>query len=293
MLVVAISTRALFNFSEGNKVFEKDGLSAYKAYQREFESQALEKGVCYNLVKKLLNLNINRDKPVVEVILCSRNSADSGLRVFNSIEHYGLAITRAIFSDGQPVYQYLKAYKVDLFLSANAVDVADALKIGIAAATILTDKIQQYSEKNPQLRVAFDADCVLFSDEIEKINQQHGLDAFIKNEKQHAHIALPQGPFSSFIRGFSKMQQALSDKSLIRTALVTARSAPAHERVIRTLRSWNVTIDESFFLGNHDKSNVLSVYEPDIFFDDRLTNCTRSAEKVPTGHVPYGVTNQE
>ena len=292
MLVVAISTRALFNFSEENKVYEKKGLKAYKEHQRKHESIALEKGVCFNLVRKLLNLNNNNQKPLVEVILCSRNSADSGLRVFNSIAHYDLSITRAIFSDGQPVHKYLQAYGADLFLSANAQDVADAINLGIAAATILTDQIKQYDENSTQLRVAFDADCVLFSDEIEKINQQHGLDAFTENERKHAHKMLPHGPFSSFIKGFSKIQQTLTDASIIRTALVTARSAPAHERVIRTLRSWNVVIDESFFLGNNDKSNILSVYQPDIFFDDRVSNCQKSAEKVPTGHVPYGITNQ-
>ena len=294
MLVVAISTRALFDFSEENSVYEKKGIASYTQYQHKNEHIPLSQGVCFPLVKKLLHLNTLSDKPLVEVILCSRNSADSGLRVFNSISHYQLPITRAIFSDGQPVHHYLKSYDADLFLSANAEDVKNSLALGIASATILSMPQQPFDERaNTQLRIAFDADCVLFSDAIEKINKEKGLAAFGENEKKHAHIALPDGPFSTFIKKFSNIQSILQDPTQIRTALVTARSAPAHERVIRTLRQWNVVIDESFFLGGHNKAAILSAFKPDIFFDDRFANCTESSQHVATGHVPYGITNEE
>lgn len=292
MLTVAISTRALFDFSEANAVYENQGLEAYKAYQIQHESKPLAKGVCFPLVRKLLSLNSHSKEPLIDVVLCTRNSADSGLRVFNSIEHYQLPITRGIFSDGRPVHDYLKAFGVQLFLSANADDVGHALSVGIAAATILTPRLSVKSAPFiDQLRIAFDADCVLFSDDIEKIHLKHGLDAFTANEKRFAKEMLPQGPFSQFARAFSTLQRALPESHLIRTALVTARSAPAHERVILTLRSWGVSIDESFFLGGRDKSSILSVYQPDIFFDDRLSNCEKSSLAVPTGHVPFGVTN--
>ena len=228
MLVIAISTRALFDFTEENSVFEENGLDAYTNFQLTNENTPLTQGVCFPLVKKLLHLNNLSNKTLVEVLLCSRNSADSGLRVFNSINHYQLPITRAIFSDGQAVHHYLKAYRADLFLSANAVDVKNSLSLGIASATILPTKQAAFDElDNNQLRIAFDADCVLFSDAIEKINQKHGLEAFSKNEKLNAHIALPDGPFSSFIRKFSDIQKKFPDQKPIRTALVTARSAPA------------------------------------------------------------------
>ena len=294
MLVVAISTRALFDFSEENTVFEREGVASYTKHQHDNEHIPLSQGVCFALVKKLLHLNNMSDKPIVEVILCSRNSADSGLRVFNSISHYQLPITRAIFSDGQPVHHYLKSYNADLFLSANSDDVKSTLALGIASATIISMPQQPFDEyDNSQLKIAFDADCVLFSDAIEKINQEQGLAAFSENEKKHAHIALPDGPFSPFIKKFSDIQSGLHDPSQIRTALVTARSAPAHERVIRTLRQWEVVIDESFFLGGHNKAAILSAFKPDIFFDDRFANCSQSSQHVATGHVPYGITNEE
>lgn len=293
MLTVAISSRALFDFSEANAIYENEGLSAYKAYQIKNESKPLNKGVCFPLVRKLLALNEHAEQPLIDVVLCTRNSADSGLRVFNSITHYALPITRGIFSDGRPVHDYLKAYGVQLFLSANAADVSQSIAVGVAAATILPQDNHQETRPLPdQLRIAFDADCVLFSDDIEKIHLQYGLDAFAENEKKHAKEMLPQGPFSAFAKAFSTVQKALpTDCQLIRTALVTARSAPAHERVILTLRAWGVSIDESFFLGGHDKSRILSVYQPDIFFDDRISNCVKSAQAVPTGHVPFGITN--
>lgn len=292
MLVVAIGTRALFDFTEENHVYENQGLDAYKQYQLEHEEKPLTLGACFPLVKKLLHLNSLTDNPLIEVILCSRNSADSGLRVFNSISHYQLPITRAIFSDGQPVHNYLQAYDVDLFLSAHVQDVKNSLHLGIASATILPLQQKPFDfSTNHQLKIAFDADCVLFSDAIEKINQEQGLAAFSANEQENARVALPDGPFSSFIKKFSVIQKQLPESNHIRTALVTARSAPAHERVIRTLRSWQVNIDESFFLGGHKKSSILAAYKPDIFFDDLQANCDASSEFVATGHVPYGVTN--
>ncbi|HAV93285.1 MAG TPA: 5'-nucleotidase [Proteobacteria bacterium] len=294
MLVVAVSSRALFDFSEENAVFERSGLQAYQKYQRAHESIPLKQGACFSLVRKLLSLNQHVDTQAIEVILCSRNSADTGLRVFNSITHFGLPITRAFFTDGQPVHPYLKAYHIDLFLSAHEHDVVSALNSGIAAATILpppTATLEPHDSQ--QLRIAFDADCVLFSDAPEIIHRKEGLAAFAESEKVNAHVSLEDGPFSHFLRSFGKIQSILPGQQFIRTALVTARSAPAHERVIRTLRQWDVSIDESFFLGGYDKSQLLSIYQPDIFFDDLRENCALSAETVPTGHVPYGITNDD
>lgn len=292
MLIIAVTSRALFDFSEENSVYEQDGLDAYQVYQRKHENKPLKKGTCFSLVDKLLQLNRHSDTPLIEIILCSRNSADTGLRVFNSIAHYDLPISRAFFTDGQPVHRYLQAYQVALFLSANEADVTAAINGGIAAATMLSPPGVSAPDDQPQLRIAFDADCVLFSDAPERIHQEQGLEAFIQSERVNAHISLDDGPFSSFLRAFGEVQQSLPDRQLIRTALVTARSAPAHERVVRTLRHWNVIIDESFFLGGYDKSQILSIYQPDIFFDDLRENCRRSAHAVPTGHVPYGVTNE-
>lgn len=289
-LIIAISSRALFDLNESHRVFESAGEDAYTRYQIEREDVPLEPGSAYSLVLKLLALNRTAKAERVEVILLSRNSADTWLRVFNSIRHHGLAITRAAFTRGESPYRYLRDFGAHLFLSTTPEDVRHALDAGIAAATILPSAIG--AEGSPELRIAFDGDAVLFSDESERIFQQDGLGAFNGNELALREQPLPGGPFKPFLAALHRIQtESAADAPLIRTALVTARGAPAHERVIRTLRSWNIRIDEALFLGGMDKGAFLKSFGADIFFDDQEKHCDSAREYVATGHVPFGVKN--
>ena len=290
-LVIAISSRALFDLEDSHEVYQNEGIDAYCRYQIERENQTLNPGVAFPMVKKFLALNqSNEQEQKVEIVLLSRNSADTGLRVFNSIEHYDLSITRAAFTGGQSPYRYIKPFGADLFLSADPVDVSNALESGIAAATILPSKLDNSS--SDQLKIAFDGDAVLFSDEAEKIFQNQGLDAFSQKEKSQAKQPLPGGPFKNVLSALHNIQQTFPlAESPIRTALITARAAPAHERVIRTLRAWDIRIDESFFLGGMDKGEFLKTFDADIFFDDQTGHCDSARKHVPTGHVPNGVVN--
>jgi len=286
-LVVAISSRALFDLDESNKVYEDKGIKSYARYQIEHENVVLKPGYAFPLVKKFLKLNQYGD--LVEVILLSRNSADTGLRIFNSIEHYQLNITRAAFTSGESPYQYVQAFGSHLFLSANPEDVKRALDAGCAAATILSAS----NSKGEQLRIAFDGDAVLFSDDSERIFQEKGLDAFTENEKQSARQLLPVGPFKGFLSALHKLQQHFPyHECPIHTALITARQAPAHERVIRTLRSWNIRIDESLFLGGLEKKEFLKAFDADVFFDDQKRHCDSASPYVSAAHVPHGVSNE-
>jgi 5'-nucleotidase len=291
-LVVAISSRALFNLDESHALFERDGVDAYCAYQVENEDNPLEPGVAFTLVKKLLALN-ERDpaNPRVEVILLSRNSADTGLRIFNSIQHHNLSITRASFTRGESTHRYIPAFGADLFLSANPDDVREALAAGHAAATILPSVVEQNDFE--QLRIAFDGDAVLFSDESERIFKQQGLEAFSTSEAASASEPMAGGPFKGFLAALHRIQADYPpEASPIRTALITARAAPAHERVIRTLRAWNIRIDEALFLGGMNKGAFLKAFGADIFFDDQKGHCDSAREHVATGHVPHGVANE-
>lgn len=293
-LTVAISSRALFNLDESHAVFENDGVDAYCRYQVEREDVPLEPGVAFGLVKKLLVLN-ERDpaNPRVEVILLSRNSADTGLRIFNSIQHHGLDIERAAFTRGESTHPYISAFGAHLFLSAEPVDVRKALDAGFAAATILPSEDSVAMGHPSQLRIAFDGDAVLFSDESERIYKQGGLGAFEANEVEAAKQPLPGGPFKNFLAMLHQIQlDYLAEESPIRTALVTARGAPAHERVIRTLRAWNIRIDEALFLGGKPKGEFLKAFGADIFFDDQQKHCDSARKHVATGHVPHGVANE-
>jgi 5'-nucleotidase len=288
-LVVAISSRALFDLSESNSIYEEKGIEYYAQHQIENENKILNPGVAFTLVKKLLKLNEDEDS--VEVILLSRNSADTGLRIFNSIQHYGLDISRAAFTNGRSPYQYLEAFGAHLFLSANPQDVRTALASGYAAATILPSS-NPSNEEGP-LKIAFDGDAVLFSDESERIYQQQGLDAFNNNERLAAKQPLQAGPFKAFLSVLHHIQQRFpSDTCPIRTALVTARQAPSHERVILTLRSWNIRIDEALFLGGLNKTEFLFSFGADIFFDDQQGHCQLASQKVATAHVPTGISNE-
>ena len=287
-LVVAISSRALFDMVESHELFERDGLDAYRRYQIAREDEALAPGIAFPLVQKLLRLNsLSPDVPRVEVILLSRNSGDTGLRIFNSIEHHGLGIVRAAFTSGASTYPYAQAFGADLFLSANADDVGRALATGMAAATILPAKAPEI--RHDELRIAFDGDAVLFGDESERISQEQGLDAFHANESEHAGRPLSGGPFRGFLDGLHRIQAAFpAEQAPLRTALVTARSAPAHKRVILTLREWGVRIDESMFLGGRSKGPFLRAFGADIFFDDSHRNIEAARPHVATGHVPQG-----
>lgn len=287
-LVVGISSSALFDLSVEQKIFETKGLDKYLKYQLEHEKVILEPGPGFKLVKNLLRLNeLVLKKRMVEVIIVSRNSANSSLRFFNSIEHYGLDITRAALTSGMPIKPYVDAFKVNLFLSTNESDVQEAINSNIAAALIYNKK-GDYEGINDKIRIAFDGDAVLFSDESELIYQKEGLEAFAKHEKANALKPLPEGPFAGFLKSISQIQSEFPINNMpIRTALVTARSSPAHERVIRTLRVWNVKIDEVFFLGGIGKSEILKAFGADIFFDDQDAHLKHSVNVVPSARVPY------
>ncbi len=283
-LVIAISSRALFDLDESDRVYEAEGVDAYALYQIAHENEILKPGTAFPLVKKLLQLN--RNEHLVEVILLSRNSADTGLRIFNSIQHYKLNISRAAFTSGQSPYQYISAFGSHLFLSTHREDVDRALCRGCGAALILPSKSD---EEHPDLlRVAFDGDAVLFNDESERIFQEQGIEAFHANEAKQAQNPLPGGPFKGFLQALHRLQQHFPDDNCpIRTALITARQAPAHERVIRTLRSWNIRIDEALFLGGLSKGEFLQAFHADIFFDDQVTHCESAKQHVTTAHVPW------
>ncbi len=290
-LVIAISSRALFDLRESHQVFEQEGLSAYSKYQIEREAEPLAPGEAFPLVQKLLRVNERFDTPRVEIILLSRNSADTGLRIFNSIEHHGLSITRAAFCGGRSPYRYVGAFGCHLFLSTHGEDVANALNHGVAAATLLASS--QTRSSDDELRFAFDGDAVVFSDEAERVYKSEGLEAFARSEKAAAKTPLSGGPFKNFLQALHRLQAEFPPETgPIRTALVTARSAPAHERVVLTLRDWNIRIDESLFLGGLAKGEFLKAYGADVFFDDQLQHCESASRNVATGHVPHGVVNE-
>ena len=291
-LVIAISSRALFDLSASHRVYEEEGLAAYSAYQVTREEEPLEPGEAFPLVEKMLRIDQRLGgERGVEVVLLSRNSADTGLRVFNSIQHYGLAISRAAFCGGESPWRYIRAFGCQLFLSSEAEDVRNALDSGVAAATLVSGKGAQRG--SDQLRFAFDGDAVLFSDEAERVFKSAGLEAFAASEQAAAKTPLSGGPFKSFLAALQQIQQAFpAEEGPIRTALVTARSAPAHERVIRTLRAWNIRIDESIFLGGLDKTEFLRAYQADVFFDDQPAHCESARGHIATGHVPHGVANE-
>jgi 5'-nucleotidase len=242
-LIVAISSRALFDLEQSHRIFEESGVDEYCRYQIERENELLEPGVAFLLVKKLLALNsLLQGERRVEVVLISRNSADTGLRIFNSINHYKLDISRAAFSGGESPYRYVQPFQANLFLSTDPLDVVNALDAGIAAATILPSQAGKNSSE--QLRIAFDGDAVLFSDDAERVFRERGLAEFAESERSSAHTPLPGGPFKDVLAALHAIQSEFpASESPIRTALVTARAAPAHERVIRTLRAWDIRID--------------------------------------------------
>lgn len=289
-MVIGISSRALFDLTKENEIFEREGLESYCRYQVEHEQDILKPGPGFRLVRALLHLNELADNDdLVEVIIMSRNSPDTSLRVFNAIAHYGLDITRSVLVSGASLAPYLSAFHTDLFLSACEEDVQSAIDSGIAAGIICTDQTPQVIPMpTSEIRIAFDGDAVLFADESEAIYKQQGLDAFEENERVHAREPLAEGPFAGFLKKLSNLQRKLGTQDCpVRTALVTSRSAPAHERVIRTMRAWNVRVDEAFFLGGLEKKDFLKAFGAQIFFDDQKIHTQSAAVEVPAARVPY------
>ena len=288
-LVIGVSSRALFDLESENEIFVKDGLKEYSKYQVEHENNILKPGTAFPLVKALQQLNAD-GRYLTEIIVMSKNSADTSLRIFNSIDYYGLDICRAALVGGKSIAPYLDAFKTDLFLSANEEDVQEAINANIASG-IICDHSNLPIDPNAdisQIRIAFDGDAVIFSDESEKIYKEKGLKAFSEHEQKNAQNPLPEGPFAKLLKTISLIQQQFPEGEVpIRTALITARSAPAHERVVRTLRAWNVRIDEVFFLGGIEKSEVLKAFGANIFFDDQAVHTEPASKMVPSARVPY------
>jgi 5'-nucleotidase len=290
-LVVALSSRALFDFEEENRFFEGNDDSAYMALQLERLEMPAPRGVAFPLVKKLLAFNGDGEHRV-EVVILSRNDPVSGLRVFRSAEAAGLSLERGVFTRGRPPFHYLAPLGAHLFLSALDCDVRDALAAGFPAARVYPESFVDADRHPNEVRIAFDGDAVLFSDEAERVYQSGGLAAFHAHETSHARRPLPDGPFKPLLAALHKLQSAAGTSPMrIRTALVTARSAPAHERAVRTLMDWNITVDEALFLGGLPKGPFLKEFQPDFFFDDQPTHCESAVAAGPTGHVASGVAN--
>ena len=290
LLVVGISSRALFDLETEEAIFRTQGLEKYRQHQLENEAEILKLGSGFALVRALLKLNaLTPDQRFVEVVIMSRNSSETSMRIFNSIKHYELDITRAVLSGGASLAPYLQAFNVSLFLSLHEDDVQAGIDSGVASALLYQKPVNAYEELD-QIRIAFDGDAVIFSDESELIYQTQGIEAFENHERENALKPLPEGPFARLLKALSFIQNnfkhAGGRTAPIRTALVTARSSPAHERVIRTLRAWDVTIDETFFMGGVAKSDVLAAFKPHMFFDDQHGHCDRASPLVQTGRVP-------
>jgi 5'-nucleotidase len=289
-LVVAISSRALFDFEEENLVFEQSDDRAYMKLQLERLEEPAKPGVAFSLVKKLLAFN-DATTQRVEVVILSRNDPVSGMRVFRSAQHYGLSIQRGSFTRGQSPWRYLKPLNANLFLSTHLSDVRAALDAGVPAAQVYPHSAHA-SEAHPhEVRIAFDGDAVLFSDEAERVFQSQGLSAFQAHEHAKASQPLLAGPFKPLLAALHRLQQEGTPAIRVRTALVTARSAPAHERAIRTLMEWNIEVDEAMFLGGLPKGEFLKEFEPDFFFDDQTGHIESAAQHVPAGHVASGISN--
>lgn len=283
-LVVAISSRALFDLEHENQIFEQEGIDAYTRYQIEHENTVLPKGTAFPLIEALLSLNEKFEEPIVEVIILSSNSPETGLRVFNSIAEYGLTIVRAAFTGGEAKHPYLDAFNIDLFLSRNEKEVQDAIDQGVAAALVY-DAPREYHPNQKEIRIAFDADAVVFSDESELIYKQKGLEAFYENENANAENAMNEGPFAKLLKTLSKIKE--KEDTLLKIAIVTARNSPAHKRVILTLREWGCKVDEMFFLGGVAKDKVLKAFNAHIFFDDQDYHVGPASQLIPSGRVPY------
>jgi 5'-nucleotidase len=290
-LVVAISSRALFNFEEENALFESGDPKAYMQLQLDRLDLPARPGIAFSLIKKLLAFNDTATQRV-EVVILSRNDPVSGMRIFRSGHANQIKLERGVFTQGRSPFRYLRPLRAHLFLSANAQDVGEALAAGFPAARVLTESVLAGSNYPNEVRIAFDGDAVLFSDEAERVFQTQGLDAFQQHERSKAAQPLPEGPFKPLLAALHRLQQAGTPEMRIRTALVTARSAPAHERAIRTLMNWDIRVDEAMFLGGLPKGEFLGEFEPDFFFDDQTGHVDHAARHVPSGHVAGGIANR-
>lgn len=299
-LVIAVASSALFNLTESDSIFKAQGLKAYKEYQNTNVNKPFEKGVAFPFIKRLLSLNNHfpEEKPI-EVILMSKNSPETGLRAFNSIAHYGLDITRAGFTSGLPHFKYLPSFNTSLFLSANKIDVDNAIAHRLAAGRVLNTTVIDDDSDN-ELRIAFDFDGVLADDEAEKIYQDKGLPIYQQYEAERSSVPLNAGPVIDLLKKISfyqkletcKAEQDPEYKPMLKTAIVTARNAPVHERMINTLNSWGIDINEAFFLGGIDKSRILNVMRPHIYFDDQMGHLDH-LDKIPAVHIPFGIVNNK
>jgi len=298
-LTIAISSRAVFQLDDADLIWRTQGTEAYRNHQRQHEETPLEPGPAFPFVKRLLQLNAIRSaNPLVEVILLSRNDPDTGLRAFNSIEHHGLPISRAAFLSGSSPYRYLKPFDACLFLSMNSNDVDEAVAEGYPAGLVLPNQAADI-DAGPGLRIAFDFDGVLADDEAETIFKEQGLDAFQAYERERATLPMNPGPLKGFIDRLAAIQSierehVVADNSyrpLLRTAIITARDAPAHRRCVLTLREWGIRADETFFLGGRPKAPILEAFRPHLFFDDQRRHLEASSSNVPCAHIPFGVRN--
>ena len=296
-LVIAVASSALFSLDEADAVFREEGLRAYRKYQREHENDILAPGIAFPFVRRFLELNtIFPDRQPVEVVLLSRNDSDTGMRVFNSIEHYRLGIIRAAFTRGNSPFRYIPAYNVSLFLSANEADVNEAIGKGYPAGRVLPGAAED-NEADTELRIAFDFDGVIADDSAEKIYKTEGIEAFYDSETANAETAISPGPLGDLFRKLGNLRTLEDEREehdpdyrrFLKTSIVTARSAPAHRRVITTLRSWHISVDEIHFLGGMDKGRILATLKPHIFFDDQQHPHLDAARKfTPSVHIPFG-----
>ncbi|PXX25676.1 5'-nucleotidase [Arenibacter sp. ARW7G5Y1] len=290
ILVIGVSSRALFNLESENAVFDKKGIEGYRKYQQEREDEALEPGTAFVLVKSLLELNNQADKRIVEVVVMSRNSPETGVRMLNSITKHKLDITRVALSGGEPLSPYIEAYDVDLFLSKDDKDVQAVIDSGACAAASIYAPPTEFDPKDNRVKIAFDADAVLFSEDSEYRYKTEGMEAFHKYESEHEDDPLNEGPFAKLLIKLSKIQVHLPtsiELTPLRLSIVTARNAPSHMRVIKTLRKWGVYVDEAHFLGGLSKDKVLKAFGAHIFFDDQETHLKETSKVVPSGKVPY------
>ena len=290
-LVVAVSSRALFDEQQSHNIFETEGMDAYREHQIEHEKDKLDPGHAFDFIRKLMAVDrrIKVKGGAIEVVLLSRNSSDTGLRIFNSIREHKLKILRAAFCGGETPHRYAKALGVDLFLSAENDDVEAALRDGTPATRLLSpSKMREENDKDATLRIAFDGDAVLFSNESQKIYEKKGLKKFEKNEEKKANKPMAPGPFRSFLERLHQLQQLCHDlpQPPIRTALITARSQPSGDRVLHTLREWGILLDEAIFVGGGDKKEFVDAFRADIFFDDSMKHCLDAAGVTASGHVP-------
>jgi 5'-nucleotidase len=301
-LVIGVASSALFDLTESHQVYQDSGPDEYRKYQEQHIDTILGKGVAFPFIRRFLNINkcFPRQAPV-EVVLFSRNSPETGLRVMRSIAHYGLDISRAAFMTGKSPYTYLPAFNAALFLSANEEDVKSAIEANYPAGLVLPSAVNDDSDDD-ELRIAFDFDGVLADDESETVfKRNNDIDEFHAHETRHVAVPHQPGPLADMFQKLALMQRMEERaqkrdpnyKKVLRIAIITARNAPSHERVVTTLKSWGVSANETFFLGGMNKARVLSVFKPHIFFDDQLTHLKASpGGTIPMVHVPFGIANR-